>query len=60
MNQVQFAKFLSVGEASVKRWETWLVQDRSSDHLIRLKCKDIFEHEEVRSVMTAPPPNQLT
>lgn len=58
MNQVQFAKFLSVGEASVKRWETWLVQDRSSDQLIRLKCKDIFEHEEVRSAMTTHPPNQ--
>jgi putative zinc finger/helix-turn-helix YgiT family protein len=37
-NQTQFAQFVGVGEASVKRWETWLVQDKSSDELIRLKC----------------------
>jgi putative zinc finger/helix-turn-helix YgiT family protein len=40
MNQRQFAVFLGVGEASVKRWETWLVQERSSDQLIRLKCRE--------------------
>ncbi len=38
MNQNEFAAFLRVGVASVKRWETWLVQDGSSDELIRLKC----------------------
>jgi len=38
MTQRQFAEFLRVGEASVKRWETWLVQDASSDELIRVKC----------------------
>ena len=37
MNQLEFAKFLRVGEASVKRWETWQIQDPSSDELIRLK-----------------------
>jgi putative zinc finger/helix-turn-helix YgiT family protein len=37
-NQRDFAEFLDVGEASVKRWETWQVQDKSSDRLIRLKC----------------------
>src|SRR5438876_4143970 len=26
LNQREFAAFLGVGEASVKRWETWLVQ----------------------------------
>jgi putative zinc finger/helix-turn-helix YgiT family protein/prevent-host-death family protein len=36
--QREFAAFLRVGEASVKRWETWLVQDASSDELIRVKC----------------------
>jgi putative zinc finger/helix-turn-helix YgiT family protein len=36
--QREFATMLSVGEASVKRWETWLVQEKSSDQLIRLKC----------------------
>jgi len=38
MSQRQFAEFLRVGEASVKRWENWKVQDASSDELIRLKC----------------------
>ncbi len=38
MSQRQFADFLRVGEASVKRWENWKVQDPSSDELIRLKC----------------------
>jgi putative zinc finger/helix-turn-helix YgiT family protein len=38
MSQRQFAAFLRVGEASVKRWETWQVQDESSDELIRMKC----------------------
>ena len=37
MNQREFAAFLRVGEASVKRWETWQVQDASSDELIRMK-----------------------
>jgi len=38
MSQREFAEFLRVGEASVKRWENWKVQDASSDELIRLKC----------------------
>jgi putative zinc finger/helix-turn-helix YgiT family protein len=37
MSQRQFAEFLRVGEASVKRWETWQVQEESSDELIRAK-----------------------
>lgn len=39
MSQREFAAFLGVGEASVKRWETWLVQEKSSDRLIRMKCE---------------------
>ena len=38
-SQREFADFLHVGEASVKRWETWLVQERGSDELIRTKCE---------------------
>ena len=38
MSQREFAEFLGVGDASVKRWESWQVQDKSSDRLIRLKC----------------------
>jgi len=35
MSQQEFAAFLRVGVASVKRWENWQVQDPSSDELIR-------------------------
>lgn len=37
--QREFAAFLGVGEASVKRWETWLVQEKGYDNLIRMKCE---------------------
>ena len=37
-SQREFAEFLDVGDASVKRWESWQVQEKSSDRLIRLKC----------------------
>lgn len=44
MNQKNFAAFVGVGEASVKRWETWLVQEKSSDELMRLKCeKELYQ-----------------
>jgi len=36
-SQVQFAKYLKVGVASVKRWEAGLIQDQVLDELIRLK-----------------------
>jgi putative zinc finger/helix-turn-helix YgiT family protein len=42
MNQREFAAFLGVGESSVKRWETWLVQEKSSDELIRMKCREVM------------------
>ncbi len=35
MNQREFAEYLGVGEASVKRWEVGAIQDKSSDNLIR-------------------------
>jgi putative zinc finger/helix-turn-helix YgiT family protein len=38
-SQREFAAFLEVGEASVKRWETWLVQEKGNDRLIRMKCE---------------------
>ena len=37
MSQDDFAKYLGVGIASVKRWELGQAQDRSSDELIRIK-----------------------
>lgn len=37
MSQREFAEYLGVGEASVKRWETGVLLDKSSSDLIRLK-----------------------
>lgn len=38
--QEQFAKYLRVGVASIKRWETWLVQEQGYDALIREKTDE--------------------
>jgi len=38
MSQEEFAEYLSVGVASVKRWELGKVQEKSMDDLIRIKC----------------------
>tara|TARA_Y100000296_G_C5023962_1_gene181283 strand:+ start:214 stop:579 length:366 start_codon:yes stop_codon:yes gene_type:complete len=38
MSQIEFARYLKVGSASIKRWETYFVQDESQNELIRLKC----------------------
>lgn len=42
MSQREFAEYLGVGEASVKRWETGSLQDKSSDNLIRLMTDPEF------------------
>jgi len=46
MSQLVFAKFLNVGEASIKRWETYYIQDASQNDHIRLKCDEsqVAEH----------------
>ncbi len=36
MSQVAFANYLKVGEASVKRWESYFVQDVAQDEHMRL------------------------
>jgi len=38
MSQAEFAEYLRVGIASIKRWESYFVQDESQDDHIRLKC----------------------
>lgn len=38
MSQQEFAEFLAVGVASIKRWENIGIQDTAMDQLIRLKC----------------------
>ncbi|WP_194848347.1 type II TA system antitoxin MqsA family protein [Candidatus Neptunochlamydia vexilliferae] len=40
MSQSAFARYLGTGEASIKRWETYYIQDMSQDELIRLKCDE--------------------
>lgn len=37
MSQLSFANYLQVGDASIKRWETYYVQDSSQDMHIRYK-----------------------
>lgn len=37
MSQAEFAKFVGVGEASIKRWESGLIQEEAHDRLIRLR-----------------------
>lgn len=39
LNQVEFADYLGVGRASVKRWEGGQIQDKAMDNLIRLKAQ---------------------
>jgi len=48
LSQRQFADCLEAGEASVKRWETWLVQERSSDRLIRLTVQQLLKERQAR------------
>ena len=50
MSQREFAAFLGVGEASVKRWETWLVQEKGNDQLIRVKCENQIRQELCKNV----------
>ena len=40
MSQAEFARYIGSGEASIKRWETYYIQDESQDQLLRLKCDD--------------------
>jgi hypothetical protein len=44
MSRLSFANYLKVGEASVKRWESFYIQESSQDNLIRVKC-DLGEAE---------------
>ncbi len=42
MSQAAFANYLKVGEASIKRWETYFVQDVVQDDHMRLKCDEAY------------------
>jgi len=45
MSQREFAEYLGVGEASVKRWERGVLPDKSSSDLIRLKTDPETAHQ---------------
>lgn len=42
MSQSAFARYLNVGDASIKRWETYFIQDASQDDHIRIKCDEAY------------------
>jgi putative zinc finger/helix-turn-helix YgiT family protein len=50
MSQQQFAGFIGVGVASVKRWELGLIQDQALDQLIRLKTDLKAARENVKAL----------
>lgn len=50
MSQQQFAEYLAVGEASVKRWELGALPDKSSDDLIRLKTDPEFAQRSLEEL----------
>ncbi len=52
MSQSQFAKYLGVGEASVKRWETFYIQEPAHDQQIRLKCDPDYAERNAKQVRT--------
>jgi putative zinc finger/helix-turn-helix YgiT family protein len=51
MSQEEFAKYLNVGVASVKRWELGKAQDKSSDELIRLKSSLARAEQNVAEIL---------
>lgn len=58
MSQTAFANYLKVGEASVKRWETYFIQDVSQDEHIRLKCDEAYaEFNALELQWKSHPPN---
>lgn len=42
MSQNEYAEYLGVGIASVKRWETGFIQDKAADNLIRAKSDPTY------------------
>jgi len=52
MSQQQFAEYLRVGVASIKRWEVGQIQDKAMDELIRIKTDPVYTQrllQELRS-----------
>jgi putative zinc finger/helix-turn-helix YgiT family protein len=49
-NQQEFADYLGIGSASVKRWEIGQIQDRAMDELIRLKTDPDAARQNLRTL----------
>ena len=57
MSQQEFADYLGVGVASIKRWELGQIQDKAMDELMRLKSIPAFARrnaDEVSQLFGAP------
>lgn len=50
MTQVQFASYLGVGVASIRRWELGQIQDRAMDNLIRVMTDVAAALSNVQSI----------
>jgi len=50
MSQAEFADYLNVGEASIKRWETYYIQDVGQDEHMRLKCDEAFAEKNTLQI----------
>jgi putative zinc finger/helix-turn-helix YgiT family protein len=50
LSQREFAEYLGVGEASVKRWEVGALQDKSNDDLIRLRTDPDYAERNLKEV----------
>ena len=58
MSQAAFANYLKVGEASIKRWETYFIQDLGQDEHIRLKCDEAYaEYSALNVQWKSHPPD---
>ena len=53
MSQREFAQYLGVGDASIKRWETYFAQETAMDEHIRLKCDKEFAEKNAFDVSVA-------
>lgn len=59
MSQTAFANYLKVGEASIKRWETYFVQDVVQDDHIRLKCDEAYAEHNALEVRWKNQPSDI-
>jgi len=52
MSQLHFANYLNVGEASIKRWETYFIQEASHNDHIRIKCDQAYAESNLLTLQS--------